>query len=132
MAKAHSDLRLVLTPLALADIREALKWSQYRFGGRAAERYRRLIKQAILDIGANPERPGATRRPELRAGARTYHLRHSRKQARGGGTVGDPRHFLLYRVRDDGAIEVARFLHDARDLKQHLPWEYGRTQLVGR
>src|ERR1035441_1983782 len=36
------------------------------------------IKQALRDIGADPERPGSTERPELLIeGARTYHLWYS-------------------------------------------------------
>jgi plasmid stabilization system protein ParE len=40
--------------------------------------------------------------------------------------VKEPRHFLLYRRREDGVIEVARILHDGRDLQRHLPEEYRR------
>ncbi len=34
------------------------------------------------------------------------------------------RHFFLYRVADDGVVEVARFLYDGMDLAQHLPPDY--------
>jgi toxin ParE1/3/4 len=56
-------------------------------------------------------------------GARTYHLSFSRSRA-AGPAVKEPRHFLLYRLRDDGVIEVARILHDGRDLQRHLPEDY--------
>jgi plasmid stabilization system protein ParE len=58
-------------------------------------------------------------------GARTYHLEFSRSRV-SGSTVKEPRHFLLYRRREDGVIEVARILHDGRDLQRHLPEEYRR------
>jgi hypothetical protein len=58
-------------------------------------------------------------------GARTYHLELSRKRVR-GQPVKEPRHFLLYRRRADGVIEVARILDDVRDFQRHLPKEYGR------
>jgi toxin ParE1/3/4 len=113
-----------LAPAARQDIREALRWSEQRFG--AAARYRALIKQAVRDIGADPERPGSKDRPEIRIkGARTYHLEFSRGGV-SGSKVKEPRHFLLYRRREDGVIEVARILHDARDLGRHLPEEYRR------
>jgi hypothetical protein len=35
--------------------------------------------------------------------------------------VKTPRHFLLYRRREDGVIEVGRVLHDSRDLERQLP-----------
>ena len=85
-----------------------------------------LIKQAVRDIGADPERPGSKERPEIMIeGARTYHLEFSRGRVSGPG-VKEPRHFLLYRRREDGLIEVARILHEGRDLQRHLPEDYRR------
>ena len=113
-----------LAPAARQDIREALRWSEQKFGEAAAARYKALIKQAIRDIGADPERPGSKARPEMMIkGARTYHLEFSRNNV-SGATVKEPRHFLLYRRREDGVVEVGRILHDGRDLKRHLPEGY--------
>jgi toxin ParE1/3/4 len=108
-----------------------LKWSEEKFGSRAAQRYRALLKQALRDIAADPERPGSMERPELITGARTYHLRFSRDRARVSGPVRNPRHFLLYRRNDEGVIEVARGLHDARDLARHLPEDYRPKRDMG-
>jgi toxin ParE1/3/4 len=119
-------LRLVLAPSAQQDLREALQWSEARFGKAAAVRYRTLVKQALRDIALDPDRPGSAERPELSSGARTYHLRFSRDRVRGGATVKTPRHFLIYRRRG-AVLEIARVLHDARDLERHLPEEYRRT-----
>ncbi|MGA2115056.1 MAG: type II toxin-antitoxin system RelE/ParE family toxin [Bryobacteraceae bacterium] len=125
MAKKRAS-RPSLAPAAREDIREALRWSEQRFGESAAARYRALIKQAVRNIGVDPERPGSKDRPELMIkGARTYHLRFSRDRV-SGSRVKDPRHFLLYRRREDGGIDVARILHDGRDLLRHLPEEYQR------
>jgi toxin ParE1/3/4 len=126
--KSWAGSRVILAPAALRDIREALKWSEDRFGRRTAARYRALLKQALHDIADDPLRPGSTERPELSSGARTYHLRFSRDRARASGAVKNPRHFLVYRRRGEGAIEVARVLHDARDLEQHLPEDYRRIR----
>jgi toxin ParE1/3/4 len=124
MPEPGDRYRLVLSPLAASDIRVALIWSQERFGGRAAARYRDLLKQAIGDIAADPERPGSRERPDLASGIRTYHLAYSRDAARTGlGVVKKPRHFLVYRRRGDDVIDVVRVLHDARDLERHLPNE---------
>jgi toxin ParE1/3/4 len=101
-----------LSLAARQDIREILRWSERNFGEAAAARYRALVKQAIRDIGADPERPGSKERPELMIkGARTYHLSFSQGRV-SGGRVKEPRHFLLYRRRHDDVIEVARILHD--------------------
>ena len=98
-----------------------MEWTVQEFGERAALRYDILIKQALKDIGVDPERPGSKERPEIMVrGARTYHLEFSRNRV-SGSRVKAPRHFLLYRRRDDGVIEVARILHDGRDLQRHLP-----------
>jgi toxin ParE1/3/4 len=104
-----------------------LKWSEERFGRRAAVRYRALLKQALRDIADDTERAGSTGRPELSTGARTYHLRFSRDRVRVGGAVKNPRHFLLFRWRDAGVLEAARVLHDACELERHLPEDYSTS-----
>jgi toxin ParE1/3/4 len=115
-------LKVVQAPAARQDIRELLKWSQLRFGERAAARYRALLKQALRDIAADPERPGSHARPDLAPGVRTYHLSYSRNRAKAGlGTVNAPRHFLIYRRHSETVVDLLRVLHDARDLERHLP-----------
>jgi toxin ParE1/3/4 len=76
----------------------------------------------LKDGASDPERPGSFNRPEIIEGARTYHLRFSRENVT-GDRVEVPWHLLLYRRRNN-AIEVARVLHDAQDLKRHLPEAY--------
>lgn len=125
MPESGRRLRIVLSPSARSDIREALLWSQERFGERTAARYRDLLKQALRDIAANPERPGSRERAELARGIRTYHLFFSRDRARSDlGIVKNPRHFLVYRRRGEDVIDIVRVLHDARDLERHLPEDY--------
>jgi toxin ParE1/3/4 len=98
-----------------------MEWTIREFGARAALRYDALIKRALKDIRSDPERPGSRIRPEIMIeGARTYHLSLSRT-ASADSRVKKPRHFLLYRCREQGVIEVARILHDGRDLDRHVP-----------
>jgi toxin ParE1/3/4 len=112
--------------LARNDIREALIWSRERFGENAAGRYRDLIRQALVDLAADPERPGSAERRELARGIRTYHLVFSRDRVGGAaGVVRRPRHFVVYRCWDGDRIEIVRVLHDARELELHLPGEAG-------
>jgi toxin ParE1/3/4 len=63
-------------------------------------------------------------------GARVDHLAFSRDHVH-GGKVQTPRHFPVYRRRDDGVLEVARILHDARELARHLPARLRRSQNLG-
>jgi toxin ParE1/3/4 len=115
------SVRLHIAGPARRDIAAILKWSLNEFGEAAALRYSALIRQALTDIEADPVRPGSKERPEIMIpGARTYHLDFSRSSVT-GARVKDPRHFLLYRQREAGVIEVARLLHDSRDLHRHLP-----------
>jgi toxin ParE1/3/4 len=100
--------------------------SLHEFGEAASLRYEALILQALCDIGTDPERPGSKERPEIMIkGARTWSLELSRTRASGPG-VKQPRHFLLYRRREDGVVEVARILDHNRDLQRHLPQDYRR------
>ena len=125
MAKKRS-LRFHVSGPARRDIASIVKRSLQEFGEAASLRYSALIRQALFDIEADPERPGSKEWPEIMIqGARTYHLELSRSRV-SGSRVKEPRHFLLYRRRDDGVIEVARILHDGRDLQRHLPEEYRR------
>jgi toxin ParE1/3/4 len=122
VAEGGKRWRLVLAPSARADIQEALHWSHEKFGEQATGRYRDLIKQALRDIVADPERPGSAVRSDLARGVRTYHLFFSRERARGSwGIVKRPRHFLVYRRRGEDIVDILRVIHDARDLERHLP-----------
>ena len=126
MAKKRR-LRLHVTGPARRDIAAILKRSLQEFGRDASLRYRALIRQALLDIEIDHERPGSRERPEIMVeGARTYHLAVSRTRV-SGVRVKEPTHFLLYRQRGK-VIEVARILHDSRDLEQHLPAAYRRSE----
>jgi toxin ParE1/3/4 len=119
--------RFVIAPAAESDIASILDWSHEHFGPEARGRYEVLIVQAIVDVADNPDRAGVNSRPEIAAAARTYHLINSRDRVPAGlGRVQQPRHFLLFRMRGDGVVEVGRVLHDSMDLERHMPDEYRR------
>ncbi len=116
--------RFVLSPAAEQDILSILAWTHQQFGENARLRYEALLGQAILDVAEDPERIGVIRREEIREGAFTYHLWHSRLRVDTSvGRVRKPRHFLLFRVAD-GVVEIGRVLHDSMDLDRHLPEGY--------
>ena len=118
----NTDRKVILAPAARQDIRDILLWSLDKFGVDAAVRYRALLIQALRDIEANPQRAGSKARPELAEAARTYHLAFSRSHVE-GPSVKAPRHFVLYRMGPAG-LEIARILHDSRDLERHLPDDF--------
>jgi toxin ParE1/3/4 len=122
----RASAKLTLSPAARGDIRDILIWSKDKFGVRGAERYRTLLMQVLHDVTEDPERPGSKERPEIMAPkVRTYHFFFSRNRVT-GQPVKEPRHFVLYRCRTDGGTEIARILHDSRDLGRHLPEDYKR------
>jgi toxin ParE1/3/4 len=118
--------RYRLSGPALQDIATILAESAVRFGDAASERYERLIATALIDLAANPARPGSRETPELGEGARIYHLRSSRRRAgMGVGAVGTPRHFVVYRAIEPDLIGIARVLHDCMDLPAHATDDFG-------
>jgi toxin ParE1/3/4 len=113
---------VTLAPAAEQDIRELLRWSVQHFGTKAAARYTALLYQALRD----PERIGVQTRPDLlTSDARTYHLSFSRYRVN-GPAVKNPRHLILFRIVPP-ILQIARVIHDSRDLSQHLPESYRKT-----
>ncbi len=114
--------KVILAPAAEADLAGILAWSAEAFGDAARRRYAALIVQAIEDLTVDPARVGVETRPEIAAGVQTYHLAHSRNRvAPAAGRVITPRHFAIFRLRSDSAVEIVRVLHDSMDLARHLP-----------
>ena len=81
MTKPHKKYEVRLTGTAKRDLSHVMAWTVQEFGERAALRYDALIKQALKDIGSDPERPSSKECPEnMIEGARTYHLKFSRSR----------------------------------------------------
>ena len=107
------------------DIVNILTWTQENFGLQALTAYTRLIETVIEDIATEPGRAGSIQRPEIAENCKTYHLFHSRNRAaKRGQRIHRPRHLVLYRMLDEGTVEIGRVLHDSMDLDQNLPEEY--------
>jgi toxin ParE1/3/4 len=117
--------RIRLSREAEQDIEAILAWTDEQFGEQVRLRYEELLVQAISDIADDPGRIGSLERPELAKQVFTYHLRHSRDHVdRSKGRIRKPRHFLVYRLAEDGCLEISRVLHDTMDLARHLPSDY--------
>lgn len=114
--------KLIVTAPARSDLAEIRRYTRARYGGRAADAYDALLKQALRDLRDDPLRPGSSERPEIGQNIRSYHTALSRKRA--ASKVKAPRHFLFYFLSDEDAVVVSRILHDARDLARHIPDEH--------
>ncbi len=126
MAEA-SRYQVRVNDQARRDISAILKWTWDVFGERATIRYEALVAQALIDLASDPDRIGSQARPDiLVSGARIHHLSFSRSRV-SGPSVKEPRHFIVYRKRGNGEIEVARILHDRRDFDTHIPDDYRTT-----
>ena len=92
MANKRGHPKAVLSPEVRRDLRDALTWSETKFGHDAKMRYEALIVQALRDIESEPDRHGSVERPEIMIeGARTYHIAdgaHGMANSPAAGTAG--------------------------------------------
>jgi len=82
-----------------------------RWGKIVANRYDRLIDQALADIAGNPSLPGAHEVPGS-AGLKVYSIKSSRRRIVREDRIGNPRHLVVYRLASDGAVEILGVIHD--------------------
>jgi toxin ParE1/3/4 len=108
------SFRIRISAAAVRDIEQVLGHTLREFGLLQYEEYKDLIRTALADVSANPNRLSARRRAELHPHARTFHIARPGRHAR---------HFLLYRIIGD-YVDVGRLLHDSMDLRRHLPKGY--------
>ncbi|MBI3371605.1 MAG: type II toxin-antitoxin system RelE/ParE family toxin [Betaproteobacteria bacterium] len=104
-----------LTATAEADFEEVVRWTLAQFGAAQARIYADTLLAALNDLTAGPTVVGARKRDDILKGLFTLHV--ARKGRNG-------RHFVMFRVGrtpDRDVIEVLRLLHDATDLRRHLP-----------
>jgi len=112
-----------LTDPARLDIDGILERSETQFGRAAMRRYEALIAAAIDDVVEDPYRIGSRPHPKIWVGARSWHIRLSRKRIRREGiTVRYPRHMLFYRLEMGSAV-IGHVLHEKMDWRRHfLGW----------
>lgn len=111
--------RIRVTGPARRDIAKILRRSVADFGKQGRDRYRRLIDQAMQDLGDDPARVGVQSIDEIREGYFLYHLKWSRK-ASAGSPVRQPRHLIAFYLDDSDDIIVARMFHERQMLSRHL------------
>ena len=103
--------QIKLSHIAKKDISKALKKTLVDFGERKHDEYGDLIEEALAKLIDNPEQYPSKSRPELYPNARTLHIAQKGRKAR---------HLFVYRVKDNGDVDIARFLYDGMDIKRHL------------
>jgi toxin ParE1/3/4 len=98
---------------AEAQIDQILSWSQDRFGDQATERYAALLVTAMQDGADDPEQVTVTWKRLGRVDVGVYHVSHSRDHVPDPpGPLGEPRHYLVFRVGLDGIVDILEFIHE--------------------
>lgn len=106
-----ADFRL--SDPAYHQLGEILFHSEVQFGKAARRRYASLLVEAMQDVASDPSRPGIIwkRLSERRIGL--YHIEHSRDRVPDPpGRVAEPRHLIVFRIGEDGIVDVLGFVHD--------------------
>lgn len=111
--------RFRLARPAQIDLAGILATSAERWGAEGRQRYAAILVAAMRQVAAGPDGPLTRKRPELRSGLRSFHIRHVRRAA-ATPKVRRPVHVLYYRVAQDGVIEIVRVLHDRMEPSRHL------------
>ena len=111
--------RFRLARPAQIDLANILATSTERWGAEGRQRYAAVLAAAMRQVADQPEGPLTKKRPELRSGIRSFHVRYARRTAE-DATVRRPAHVLYYRVAADGVIEIVRVLHERMDPGRHL------------
>jgi toxin ParE1/3/4 len=111
--------RFRLARPAQTDLANVLATSAERWGAEGRQRYAAVLVEAMRQVAAEPHGPLTKKRPDLRAGIRSFHVRYAPRSAE-GAKVRRPVHVLYYRVAREGVIEIVRVLHEKMDPSRHL------------
>ncbi len=111
--------RIRVTGPARRDITKILQRSGAEFGDQGRQRYRRLVDQALQDLGDDAARMGVRSISDIRQDYLLYHLEWSRKGST-GSPVRQPRHLIAFYIDDSDDIIVARVFHERQVLSRHL------------
>jgi toxin ParE1/3/4 len=111
--------RFRLARPAQIDLVNILSASAERWGAEGRQRYAAVLIAAMREVAAEPDGPLTRKRPDLRSGIRSFHVRYARRSAE-RGTVRKPVHVLYYRVAEERVIEIVRVLHERMEPSRHL------------
>ncbi len=111
--------RFRLARPAQIDLANILSMGAERWGSESRQRYAAVLAAAMREVAAEPDGPLTKKRPDLRSGIRSFHVRHARRSGE-GARVRRPVHVLYYRVAEQGMIEIIRVLHERMEPSRHL------------
>ena len=111
--------RFRLARPAQIDLANILATSAERWGAEGRQRYAAVLAAAMRQVAGQPEGPLTKKRPELRSGIRSFHVRHTGRSAE-DARVRRPVHVLYYRVAKEGVIEIVRVLHERMEPSRQL------------
>ena len=111
--------RFRLARPAQIDLANILATSAERWGAGGRQRYAAVLAAAMRQVADQPEGPLTKKRPELRSGIRSFHVRYARRSPE-GATVWKVVHLLYYRVAEESVIEIIRVLHERMEPSRHL------------
>jgi toxin ParE1/3/4 len=98
---------------AEAQIDEILNWSQEKFGELTRERYAALLVKAMEDVADYPRQKSVSWKGTSSGTVGIYHISRSREHVSDPpGTIGEPRHYLVFRVGRDGIVDILGFIHE--------------------
>ena len=86
-------------------------------GPEAPARYQALITASIRALQQTPS-PAFSQPIRRVPGVRALHLRHATRLLPAAERVRNPRHVLLYRIAQDGILEVLGLAHDRMQLSR--------------
>lgn len=104
-----------LTPFAEYDIREILDRTRRHFGDVQHDQYLSLIKTALDEISLDPWNSRSRNASDVMENVRTQHISRRGQHAR---------HLILYRIKENQTILIARILHDSMDLEARILEEF--------
>ncbi len=114
-----TDFRLAASAESALD--EILGWTQENFGEAARERYAALLVAAMQDVAKHPQRSNVSWKRLKTGRIGVYHIIHSKMHAPNPpGAVAKPRHFLVFRLTNDGIVEILGFVHERMLLPRAL------------
>ena len=99
---------------AEAELDAILDWSEENFHEVGRIRYANLLVQAMQDLADDPNREGVEWVRALGTRIGLYHAWHSRNRVPDPAErVQEPRHFVVFRLADDGLVDILGFAHDS-------------------
>jgi toxin ParE1/3/4 len=110
--------RFRLARPAQIDLANIVATSGERWGAEGRQRYAAILVAAMRQVAAEPEGSLTKRRPDLRSGLRSFHIRYARGTP--AAKVRRPVYVLYYRVAQKGVIEIVRVLHERMEPSRHL------------